>query len=141
MTIEVQDTGHWYPNQPPAFPGESDDAYTNRLTGYTGMSPYDHRRNRQCSIGYHEECSDPGGEWCECPCHPERVNAEVRVRSWNARIGLDNVVSLIESAGEPPVATTSAAYVHNGWPVVELATFPNPVRLSWLVGGEDEGWA
>jgi hypothetical protein len=63
------------------------------------------------------------------------------VRSWNARIGLDNVVSLIESAGEPPVATTSKAYVHNGWPVVDLATFDNPVRLSWLVGGEDEGWA
>lgn len=25
--------------------------------------------NRQCSIGYHEECSDPDGETCRCPCH------------------------------------------------------------------------
>ena len=24
---------------------------------------------RQCSIGYHEECSDTWGD-CECPCHP-----------------------------------------------------------------------
>jgi hypothetical protein len=139
--VDNVERGRWYPNRPPAFPGESDDAYTNRLLGIGDTYPYDHRRGRQCSIGWHEECSDPSGASCECPCHPERVNAEVRVRSWNARIGLDNVVSLIESAGEPPVATTSKAYVHNGWPVVDLATFDNPVRLSWLVGGEDEGWA
>ena len=30
---------------------------------------YTPRRNRQCSIGYHEECSDPRGENCGCPCH------------------------------------------------------------------------
>jgi hypothetical protein len=27
--------------------------------------------NRQCSIGYHMECSDPQGEECECPCHQQ----------------------------------------------------------------------
>jgi len=26
--------------------------------------------NRQCSIGYHEECSDPSGDECRCHCHP-----------------------------------------------------------------------
>lgn len=26
---------------------------------------------RQCSIGYHEECSDPEGERCKCVCHTE----------------------------------------------------------------------
>jgi hypothetical protein len=64
---------------PPALPGESDDAYTDRLTGAdrTGRVPYDHRRNRQCSIGYHGECSerritDPSiTRNCECPCHAE----------------------------------------------------------------------
>ena len=24
---------------------------------------------RQCSIGYHEECSDPDGDECTCTCH------------------------------------------------------------------------
>jgi hypothetical protein len=26
---------------------------------------------RQCSIGYHEECSDPDGDECTCTCHSE----------------------------------------------------------------------
>jgi hypothetical protein len=65
--------GRWYPEMPPALDGETDDQYTDRLTGAdrSGRSPYDHRRNRQCSIGYHRECSDPQGVTCECPCHKE----------------------------------------------------------------------
>ena len=47
--------------------------YTNRLTGAdgTGRRPYDHVRFRQCSIGYHGECSQRGNPLpeCECPCH------------------------------------------------------------------------
>lgn len=27
--------------------------------------------NRQCSIGWHDECSDPEGDHCKCPCHTE----------------------------------------------------------------------
>jgi hypothetical protein len=67
------DPGKWYPKMPPMLDGETIDEYTNRLTGAdgTGRRPYDHRRNRQCSIGWHEECSDPSGETCECPCHRE----------------------------------------------------------------------
>jgi hypothetical protein len=55
---------------PPLLTGETLDEYTNRLTGAdgTGRRPYKHR-NRQCSIGWHGECSDPSGERCECPCH------------------------------------------------------------------------
>jgi hypothetical protein len=26
--------------------------------------------NRQCAIGWHEECSDPEGDECKCHCHP-----------------------------------------------------------------------
>jgi hypothetical protein len=61
----------FYPEMPPKLPGESDMAYTDRLIGAdkTGRIPYDHQRFRQCSIGYHNECSDPNGEACECPCH------------------------------------------------------------------------
>jgi hypothetical protein len=63
--------GRWYPGMPPALPDETPAAYTDRLTGAdrTDRRPYDHARNRQCSIGYHDECSDPAGETCECPCH------------------------------------------------------------------------
>lgn len=54
--------------------------YTDFLTGAhshnfatdpkTGKNyVYTPSRNRQCSIGYHEECSDPEGESCGCPCH------------------------------------------------------------------------
>ena len=59
------------PPMPPMLEGETDEEYTNRLTGAdgTGRSPYAERRFRECSLGYHDNCSDPEGEECECPCH------------------------------------------------------------------------
>jgi hypothetical protein len=56
---------------PPKLKGETADQYTDRLTGAdkTNRVPYKERRNRQCSIGYHDECSDPKGGQCQCPCH------------------------------------------------------------------------
>ena len=70
--------GKWYPEMPPVLDGEDAGQYTDRLTGAdrTNRVPYHHKRNRQCSIGYHSECSDPAGESCECPCHVERALAE-----------------------------------------------------------------
>lgn len=71
----------------PAYPDSARDAgveYTDYLTGAgahakgfnfatdpkTGKNyVYTPERNRQCSIGYHEECTDPSGETCGCPCH------------------------------------------------------------------------
>jgi hypothetical protein len=73
MSVTVE-KGRWYPKMPPALSeDETDDHYTNRLLGVYGVDlmPYDHRRNRQCSIGWHNECSDPAGARCECPCHDE----------------------------------------------------------------------
>lgn len=63
--------GRYYPEMPPSMEGETADTYTDRLTGADRKNqvPYDHRRNRQCSIGYHDECSDPQGAVCECSCH------------------------------------------------------------------------
>jgi hypothetical protein len=71
--------GRWFPEMPPMLAGETVEQYTDRLTGAdgTGRVPYDHRRFRQCSIGWHEECSDPWGEQCECPCHDENPHARV----------------------------------------------------------------
>jgi hypothetical protein len=57
-----------YPRMPPSLPGESTVEYTNRLSN-PERAPYDHSRNRQCSIGFHEECSDQEGTHCKCPCH------------------------------------------------------------------------
>lgn len=68
----------------PAYPIAAKDAgvsYTDYLTGAHDKGPfnaaedganyvYTPHRNRQCSIGYHEECSDPEGEQCGCVCHP-----------------------------------------------------------------------
>jgi len=59
------------PPMPPMQDGEGPDSYTDRLTGADGKNqrPYAEHRNRQCSIGWHGECSDPEGELCKCPCH------------------------------------------------------------------------
>lgn len=139
--------GRWYPNSAPTLPGETPETWTNRVLGADGPDgrPYDHGRNRQCSIGWHNECSDRQNygaidktAGCGCPCHEERLRAPELVAEFNKRVQVGAVVSFIEGSTEPPVKTTSVAYVEQegqdrGWPVVELDTFPHPVWLSWLV--------
>ncbi len=88
----------WYPSPAPALEGETDDGYADRLTGAyrPAVVPYDHLRNRQCSIGWHLECSERvrlsptaaaspaawiaaqrdeqaarGTGTCQCPCHAD----------------------------------------------------------------------
>lgn len=135
--------GRWYPNGAPLLPGETDETWTDRMLGANGedQRPYDHSRNRQCSIGWHEECSDRNHSGqCGCPCHAERRDAERLVTEWNAAVPVGTVVSFVDGSNppEPPAPTTSVAYVQDegrfaGWPEVELETFDYPVRLSWLV--------
>ena len=78
--------GRYYPDMPPALDGETPEQYTDRLTGADGTDrrPYDHFRRRQCSIGYHDECSDNREQSgaCECPHHtdPNYLDAEARER-------------------------------------------------------------
>lgn len=74
MTSETIQVGRYYPDMPPALDGEGPTEYTDRLTGadQTGRRPYDHGRFRQCSLGWHDQCSDPGGDECECPCHTDQ---------------------------------------------------------------------
>lgn len=137
--------GRWYPNGPPKLPGETDEQYTDRLTGAdrTGRVPYDHRRNRQCSIGWHEECSDREHSGrCKCPHHEEVKKAWLAVIDWNERYPVGTRVALpLARPAEPPTVTTSPARFQPapqmgagaGWPVVDLEGFDNPVTLSWLV--------
>jgi len=71
----VTERSRFYPEMPPMLDGETPDAYTDRLTGAdgTGRMPYDHVRNRGCSLGWHEECTDrrrmAKNRRCQCPCH------------------------------------------------------------------------
>jgi hypothetical protein len=140
MTIVETVRGRWYPNMPPALPGETDDQYTNRLTGAdrTGRVPYDHARNRQCSIGWHEECSDRDHSGrCGCPHHDEMRLAEQLVADWNERHPAGTRVTLPLAPDEPPTVTTGPAFVDRKspwvtWPVVALEGFDHPVTLSWL---------
>lgn len=65
----------WYPDVPPALPGETDAAYTDRITGAdgTGRVPYDHRRGRECSMAFHLTCTwwKSSESPCTCPCHSD----------------------------------------------------------------------
>lgn len=45
--------------------GESDAEYTDRLVREGAALG----KNRQCSIGFHDECSNPAGDKCKCECH------------------------------------------------------------------------
>lgn len=62
--------GRYYPDIPPKLDGETDDTYTDRLTGADGTNrrPYDHRRGRECAIGFHLTCRSDS---CECPHHTD----------------------------------------------------------------------
>ena len=125
----------WYPQMPPKLDGETAEAYTNRLTGADGTNrrPCNHRRGRQCSIGYHNECSDrTNSGQCECPCHEWKREDWLRADSWNQLHPVGTLVEFPPSANEPPVRTTGAAYVNHGEPVVELDTFDQPVHLAWI---------
>lgn len=65
--------GQWYPDMPPMLTDETTEEYTDRLTGAdkTGRVPYGHRRNRQCALSWHDECSDPDGLRCKCSHHTQ----------------------------------------------------------------------
>jgi hypothetical protein len=135
LAVSQVKLGKWYPQMPPMLPGgEGNAAYTDRLTGAdrSGRRPYDHPRNRQCSIGYHRECSDADGLTCHCPCHREHANRAALVAEWNLAHPVGTVVSFPAGTGEPDVPTTSKARVDGHWPVVELRGFPHPVTLSWV---------
>lgn len=76
MTTTTVTKGRWYPSPAPALDGEDSDTYSDRLIGVHGedQRPYDHPRNRQCSIGWHTECSERRSlvpKNCRCPCHQD----------------------------------------------------------------------
>jgi hypothetical protein len=102
----------WYPSPAPCLEGEDDDTYTNRLIGALGdgLRPYDHARNRQCSIGYHTECSCwRGGTGCECPCHEDPAPGALRISLTLGAARLAALYDLPEATGLRVMALTSDA--------------------------------
>lgn len=85
MPDEAVVRAKWYPDMPPKLDGETDYQYTDRLTGAdkTDRVPYDHSRRRQCSIGWHGECSDFDGADCKCPHHTEGLDVWLKWMRWN----------------------------------------------------------
>jgi hypothetical protein len=53
----------------PDYPGEDAGKWTDRVLSHAR----EYGTNRQCSIGWHGECSDRSGETCNCMCHDDAV--------------------------------------------------------------------
>ncbi|UOK18403.1 hypothetical protein SEA_BRUHMOMENT_87 [Arthrobacter phage BruhMoment] len=53
----------------PDHPGEDAVKWTGRVLSHAR----EYGTNRQCSIGWHGECSDRSGETCRCLCHDDAV--------------------------------------------------------------------
>lgn len=101
--------GRWYPDMPDMLPGENSDQYTNRLTGCYGQAliPYDHRRYRECSIGFHGTCSQRAtpaeSRTCQCPCHAEVDTISAAAR----RLGAANRSGQAALVEDEPDATVN----------------------------------
>jgi hypothetical protein len=78
-------------------PGENESAaaYTDRLLTLARQ----HGTFRQCSIGYHEECSDQFGESCNCSCHALGIElTRDQLEAWAGRELTDEEVEALDIA-------------------------------------------
>ena len=110
MPREMDERARWYPSPPPALDGEDAGAYTDRLTGADGTNrrPYDHPRGRQCSIGYHTECT--GGP-CQCPHHADKAPPDVQqLPSW-LRAGAEVLAPLYDLPEATGLCVLALAYI------------------------------
>lgn len=100
----------------PRRPGEEAGAWTNRVLSHSR----DHEVNRQCSIGWHEECSDPRGESCRCLCHDKGVEL------WTVEGHVEGGVFTI----------TRAEQGEHKWPPVEGE--PATMWAHWVLGASEQ---
>lgn len=84
VTVELDDRGRVIPlnEQIERLDGETPEAWTDRLLAIAGEQAH---TKRQCSIGWHLECSDPKGEECRCTCHPWPESVQSAPIVWGAR--------------------------------------------------------
>lgn len=83
MTVELTEEGRVVPlnEQIERLDGETPEAWTDRLLAIAREVG----TKRQCSIGWHLECSDPKGEECRCVCHPWPQSVESAPITMGAR--------------------------------------------------------
>jgi hypothetical protein len=78
-------------------PGDDENSadYTRRLLSHAREAG----TFRQCSIGYHDECSDKYGDECRCSCHAQPIIlTRDQLEAWAQRELTDEEVMLIEMA-------------------------------------------
>lgn len=96
----------------PAKPGEDASAHTNRVLSHAK----EHGTNRQCSIGWHNECSDRGlGEDAECNCLCHAEGAEVYSVEGHAEDGVVTVIRAERGAHRWPPQDGEPATMWAWW--------------------------
>ena len=79
----------------PPGPDEEAGAYTDRLMKLAR----EHGTFRQCSIGWHGECSDQYGDECNCSCHAVTIEiTRDQLESWAGRELSDEEVEALDTA-------------------------------------------
>jgi hypothetical protein len=96
----------------PPLPEETSLAYTGRLLAEARKAG----TNRQCSIGYHEECSDPYGESCMCSCHALGIElTRDQLEAWAGRVLSDEEVEALDTAIPESSIPEAVAEIIGGW--------------------------
>lgn len=79
----------------PPHDDESSADYTDRLLRQAREAG----TFRQCSIGYHDECSDQYGDECMCSCHALGITlTRDQLESWAGRALSDEEVEVLDGA-------------------------------------------
>lgn len=79
----------------PPEPDEEAGTYAARLISHAREAGI----FRQCSIGWHEECSDAYGEECKCSCHAPGITlTRDQLESWAGRALTDEEVEALDTS-------------------------------------------
>lgn len=96
----------------PPGPDEDGATYTGRLLKEARAAG----TNRQCSIGYHEECSDPYGESCMCSCHAVGITlTRDQLESWAGRELSDEEVETLDTVLPESSIPEAIGEIVQGW--------------------------
>lgn len=98
------------------YPPDGDEGaaeYTGRLL----QLAREHSVNRQCSIGYHDECSDPYGDSCMCSCHALGITlTRDQLEYWAGRQLSDEEVEALDNAIPNSSVPEAVAIIVEGLP-------------------------
>lgn len=96
----------------PPLVGETGAEYTTRLLSHAREAG----TNRQCSIGWHDECSDPYGESCMCSCHAVGITlTRDQLESWAGRELTDDEVETLDTVLPESSIPEAIGEIVRGW--------------------------